>query len=258
MTTSDLGRRLTELLHERAEDAMNDTNTQERLATVLDDGERRRRQQRRGAVAGLAAAAAVVAVAVAVANGVGDDDVVDPATTTDVDAIALAEDFLEAAYAVDLDSAEAMMAPDVSIGGSVGNDVQRWRDEFMWAGATGHSLADHSCETTSAGADETSVSCTYAVHSFGSEQLRGRPFGDNSLYLTVADGKITQVRDEWAFVTNGFNAEMWQPFKAWIRVEHPRDVKAMYSDSDLNTPRYDAGALRLWEKRVDEWVAHQL
>jgi hypothetical protein len=50
---------------------------------------------------------------------------------------------------------------------------------------------------------------------------------------------------------------MWQPFNSWIREEHARDVGSMYADGAIITPRFDAESLRLWEKRVDEWVASQ-
>lgn len=83
------------------------------------------------------------------------------------------------------------------------------------------------------------------------------PLGDNQLYLTVVDGKVTEVTDQWAFGTNGFNDGMWQPFNSWIREEHARDVGSMYADGAMTTPRFDAESLRLWEKRVDEWVASQ-
>jgi hypothetical protein len=260
MTTPDLERRLADLLQERAEGAMKDTNTQDKLTTLLTDGERRLQNRRRGAVAGLVAAAAAVAVAVAVGTGRGDNEGA-PANIPDVDEVAVAESFLEATYAFDLDAAEAQLSSDVTIGGDAAvagtGTVEEWRASLAWSEVTGYSLADYACATTSTSAAGTLVSCTYALKGFGSEELGRGPYGDNRLDVTILDGQITEIEEYWAYMTNGFNTEMWQPFKTWIIQEHPRDAQAMYTDATYNQYRTDATSLRLWEKRVAEWVASQ-
>ena len=264
MTTPDLERRLADLLQDHAEGAMNDTNTRERLTTLLADGERRLQHRRRDAVAGLVTMAAAVAVAVAVGTGRGDPEGAGPATVPDVDEVAVAESFLEATYAFDLDAAEALLSPDVTIGGDAAvtgtGAVEEWRTGLAWAEATGHSLADYSCATTSTSATVAEVRCTFALHAFGSEELGTGPFDDNRLEMTIVAGEITEIQEYWSYVTSGFNTEMWQPFKAWIGEEHPRDAQAMYADDDtgfFDQPRTDARSLRLWEQRLAEWVASQ-
>jgi hypothetical protein len=261
MTTPDLERRLTDLLRDDAEGAMKDTDTRDKLTTLLTDGERRLQNRRRGAVAGLVAAAAAVAVAVAVGTGRGDTEGTEPVSVPDVDQVAVAESFLEATYAFDLDAAEALLSSDVMIGGdaaAVGAvNVKDWLAGLAWAEATGHSLADYSCATTTTSAAGTEVHCTYALNAFGSEELGRGPFEGNLLDVTIVADEITQIEDNWSYMTNGFNAQMWQPFKIWMREEHPRDAAAMYADASFTQPRTDARSLRLWEQRLAEWVASQ-
>jgi len=261
MTTPDLERRLADLLQDRAEGAMKDTNTQDKLTTLLTDGERRLKNRRRGAVAGLVAAAAAVAVAVAVGTGRGDPEGTTPASVPDVDEVAVAESFLEATYGFDLDAAEALLSSDVTIGGDAAvagtATAGEWRAGLAWAEVTGHSLADYACATTSTSAAGTVVRCTYALNAFGSEELGRGPYGDNRLDVTILDGQITKIEEYWSYMTNGFNTEMWQPFKTWLIQEHPRDAQAMYADAAFNQYRTDATSLRLWDKRLAEWVASQ-
>lgn len=262
MTTPDLERRLADLLQNRAEDAMNDTSTRERLTTLLADGERRLQHRRRGAVAGLVAAAAAVAVAVAVGTGRGGPEATEPASVSGVDQVAVAEDFLEATYAFDLDAAEALLSPDVTIGGDAAATgtatVEEWRTGLAWAEVTGHSLADHSCTTTSTSEAATEVQCVYALHAFGSEELGNGPFEGNLLYATIVGGEITEIQEYWSYLSSGFDTEMWQPFRGWIIAEHPRDAQAMYTDTGFTeAARTDARSLRLWERRLAEWVASQ-
>ena len=261
MTTPDLERRLADLLQKHAEGAMNDTNTRERLTTLLADGERRLQHRRRGAVAGLVAVAAAVAVAVAVGTGRGDPEGAGPATVPDADQVAVAEGFLEATYAFDLDAAEALLSSDVTISGDAAATgtatVEEWRTGLAWAEATGHSLADYSCTTISTSEAAAEVQCMYALQAFGSEELGKGPFEDNVLVVTIVGGEITELQEYWSYLTSGFNTEMWQPFKVWIVQEHPRDTEAMYADTSLDQPRTDARSLRLWERRLAEWVASQ-
>jgi hypothetical protein len=260
MTTPDLERRLADLLKEHAEGAMNDTNTREELTTLLTDGERRLQHRRRGAVAGLVAAAAAVAVAVAVGTGRGDPDATAPASVSGVDQVAIAEDFLEATYAFDLGAAEALLSSDVTIGGdaaAIGTaTVEEWRTGLAWAEITGHSLADYSCTTISTSEAATEVQCVYALHAFGSEELGKGPFEDNALIVTIVGGEITEIQEYWSYMSSGFDTEMWQPFKAWIIAQHPRDAREMY-DAGFTQARTDARSLRLWEQRLAEWVASQ-
>jgi hypothetical protein len=257
MTTPELERRLTQLLHERAEGAMKTTNTQDKLASLLANSSRGLQRRRwRWATGGLVAAAATAAVLFWVASG--DTERVQPAPAG-VDAVELASSFLEATYAFDLDRAEGMLSPDVEISGDavvVGSaTVDEWRDALAWTEAIGSSLVDHSCRASTTSPAGTEVLCSYTMHALGSDQLGRGPYGDNTLAVTIRDGRITEFEERWGYMSSGFNTEMWAPFAAWISQEHPADARRMYTDSRHTQARPGPVSLRLWEQRVADYVA---
>ncbi|MEO5663631.1 MAG: hypothetical protein ABIR39_10120 [Nocardioides sp.] len=251
MTTSDLERRLTVLLGERADAAMEQTSTQTRLADLLVTRGRDTSQRRRRWVAGgLAVAAATAAVALWFSSG--DEERAEPTPAT-VDSVQIATDFLEAVYSHDADLATSFLSPGVRIthARTVGTVTEsEWVDELAWQEAIGATLVDHSCRAVEA----NEVTCTYSMHGLGSDQLNHRPYDDNTLDLTIRDGLVEAFQDEWRYMDNGFSAEMWEPFAAWIVREHPGDVRAMYTDEGQNLPRLDPTSVRRWEQRVAEWV----
>lgn len=255
MTTQDLERRLADLLRERAEEAMEKTSTEEQLRSLLDEGRHDLRRRRRLMVAGgVVAAAAALAVAVWM-SGTGDDRTTpEPATRTDPVSVSVASSFLEATYTYDLDASERMLSPDVEL---VGDTVEGRRTGLAWSQAIGTSLADYSCREESSTASGSEVHCTYSLNSLGSEELGRGPY-DGTMDLTIRDDEITRVEDDFPFVENGFSNEMWQPFAVWVKVQHPDDVGLMYDDLSQTGPRNGPRSLRLWEKRVDQYVGEAL
>jgi hypothetical protein len=251
MTTQDLERRLADLLRERAEEAMEKTSTEEQLRSLLDEGRHDLRRRRRLMVAGgVVATAAAVAAAVWISGTGAERTTPEPTTRTDPVSVSVASDFLEATYAYDLDTSEDMMSPDVEL---VGDSLEGRRSGLAWNQAIGTSLAEHSCReesTSSAGAE---VRCTYSLNSMGSEELGRGPY-DGTVDLTIRDDEITRVEDNFPFVENGFSDEMWTPFAAWVKVNHPHDVGLMYDDLGQTGPRSGPRSLRLWEKHVDQYV----
>lgn len=252
MTTPDLERRLTDLLQERAEGAMERTRPHEKLASLLDRGQHDLQRRRRRWAVGGGLAAAAAAVAIAVYLGRGDVDRAEPAPAVGPDAGAVASSFLEAAYAYDLDRAAGMFSADVEIVDKA--DTDEWLAEKAWNEAAGFSLDTQSCREGSTSSTGTEVHCTFALHALGSEQLGRGPYGDNTMDLTVVDGKIASVEEFWPYVSNGFSTEMWEPFAAWVVAKHPDDVLAMYDDNAQTGARVDARSLRLWEEHVAEYV----
>jgi len=255
MTTSELERRLTGLLRERADDAMEQTSTREKLSSLLDTRRRDARQRgRRWAAGGLVVAAATAAVAVWISSG--DGDRVEP-TPAGVDTVQLANAFLEAVYARDADLATSFLSPDVQIthAEAVGTVPESaWRDELAWQQAIGATMVDHTCRAGETSASTSEVTCTYSLHALGSDQLRHRPYAGNTLDVTIRDGLIVAFQDEWHYMDNGFSAEMWEPFANWIVREHPSDVRVMYTSSAQNLPRLGPTSSRRWEQRIAEWV----
>ena len=259
MTTSDLERRITDLLLERAEDAMERTNTKEKLSSLLatrglESGQRGRRW---AAAGGLVVAAATAAVALWMTTGDGDRAEPMPAG---VDTVQLATTFLEAVYSHDADRAASFLSPDVQIShpGAVGTVPEsEWREELAWQQTIGATLVDHMCRAGETSASSSEVTCTYSLHGLGSDALGRRPYAGNTLDVTIRDGLIVAFQDEWHYMDNGFSAEMWEPFADWIVRKHPSDVRVMYTDSNQNLPRLGPRSLRRWEQRTAEWVASQ-
>ena len=128
-----------------------------------------------------------------------------------------------------------MLSADVEIVDSA--DVHEWRDDLAWRRVVGFSLADHSCREGSTSSAGSEVDCTFALHAMGSEKLGRGPFGGNTFHLTVLNGKVTRVEENWPYLENGFSEEIWEPFAARVVQEHPADTRAMYTDSSLTGPR---------------------
>lgn len=247
MSTPDVERRLADLLAERAEEAMEHTNTQERLASLLAHAGDNSQVRRRGWVAaGLVAAAAATIATVMVASD--DEDEVGPASGSASDPVALATGFLEATYGGPPGRAEQMVSPDL-----VGRT--EWERELAWTRVLDYELVDRQCQSEPATAAGSVVSCEYALHGTGSKQLGLGPYGGNTMTLTIADGLITTIDQTYDYVDNGFSNELWEPLAAWIRKEHPEDVDRMYTSADQSLARLDDASLRLWGMRVDEYVA---
>ena len=109
MNQTELERRLGEVLRQRAEDAMNSTDTQTRFETLERDVERNRPRIRMGWVA--AAAAAAVIAALVVVDASRDDGSDTPAGPVDDGAAtALASDFMAALAAYDADRAASYLS----------------------------------------------------------------------------------------------------------------------------------------------------
>ncbi len=56
-------------------------------------------------------------------------------------------------------------------------------------------------------------------------------------------------------MTNGFSGQMWEPFAQWVATEHPDDVAAMYQNASQTEPLLTEDSIRLWARRVPEYVA---
>jgi hypothetical protein len=253
MTTPELERRLAGLLQERAEDAMDSTDTREQLS-IFEEGRRRDRPGRRarwGAGALVAAAATVVGLVLWV--GGGEEDRTGPAGT-DGEAAALASSFLEAMYAPDPTRAEQLLASGVHMDGTANS--RQWRREHAWHTAAGFSLAEHTCRTVRTSGTESDVECEFAIHALGSEQLGRGPF-EQTLDVTVADGKVVSNDVDTRLHMNGFASEAYDPFAQWVARRHFADLEVMFSDMTLGGPRSDPRSLRLWEQRLAEYVESQ-
>lgn len=259
MTIHDFERRLTDLLQERAEGAMEQTKPQEQLSSLLAEGQRDVQRRRRWIVGG---AAAVAAAAVAIAVGVTQQDdeqappsPIDPVGTPDPLSAAIATVFIDHTYDYQLDGVVSMMSGDVAIDDAA--SVDAWVADFAWREAAGFSLADLSCREGSTTAEGTAVRCSFTYHALGSEQLGRIPFGENTFDVVVRDSQIVRIDETLTFIENGFSDQMWEPFADWVKDRHPADVEVMYTDPSQSGARLGPASRRLWEQRLAEWVAFQ-
>jgi hypothetical protein len=221
----DVGRTLRSLLLEEANAVPVDTHrAAEGLRRRLAHTHKRRRVTL--AVAASVAAAVVVTVAATGAGGwLGDDKAVDPAQNPD-QAEAVAREFLAAYGSFDADKAITFLTN--------GAIARRWRTpeqlrlDVAHNRAQGYQETINDCEQVGNSESGVSLRCAFDMHGIRSEEIGLGPYTDNYWNLTVRDGKIDKADQRMAYLSNGFSRQMWEPFAAWVRVEHPdentRDV----------------------------------
>jgi len=244
----DVGRTLRSLLLEEAHAVPVDTHrAAEGLRRRLAHTRKRRRVTL--AVAASVAAAVVVTVAATGAGGwLGDDKAVGPAQ-----AEAVTREFLAAYGSFDADKAITFLT-DGAIAG-------RWRTPEQLGLDVAHNRAQgyqetiNDCEQVGNSESGVSLRCAFDMHGIRSDEIGLGPYTDNYWNLTVRDGKIDNANQRMAYLSNGFSRQMWEPFAAWVRVEHPDDIVAMYTDESQETQRVTEDSNRLWEQRTAEYVA---
>jgi hypothetical protein len=255
MSTTELERRLGEVLRQHAEDAMNRTDTQTRFEMLEREVRRTRPRNRIGWVAAAAAAAAVV-VGLVVVDASRDDESVTPAGPVDTRAATeLASDFVEAIATYDADRAASYLAAGARIEFQTSIvDAESLGPHLRWTQAIGWRLLSAGCEpaTLSAPAPAATVACAFAVHGLGSERLGRGPFPHYILRLTVVDGEIVSGMEVGS---DGFGATMWHPFTAWLVSNHMDEAAFMYADwPGTMKPALTERSARLWGKNVDKYV----
>jgi hypothetical protein len=260
MTTSDVERRLADVLQRHAEDAMNHTDTDQKLETLLADARRetRHRRRTRAAAAVVAAAAAIAVFALVTVDRGADRNEIAQAETTTPDAVAMA--FLDAYGSFDQDKAASYLADDAETSiFTLPTDPapDPWREYNTWLQAVGFQLLDPSCVEDAQTPSGSLVLCGHDFHAFGSDELGRGPFLNELFKFTVRDGEIVTV--EWSpSATSGFGPQMWDPFAAWVVQNYPDDAPAMYEAwPDQSSPALTQRSIELWEQHVKDYVAAQ-
>jgi hypothetical protein len=255
VSTSELERRLGEVLRQHAEDTMTSTDTQTRLEMLEREVRPTRPRTWIAWVAATAAAAAVV-VGLVVLEASRDDGSLTPAAPVeDGAAIRAASEFVDAVASYDADRAASYLAAGARIelrtsivdAGSLGPHVR-------WTQAAGFQLLHARCEsaTLSAPPPAATVACAYAVHGLGSERLGRGPFTHYVLRLTVVDGEIVSGTE---LSTDGFGTTMWEPFTAWLLSNHVDDAELMYADwPGEMKPALTGRSATLWAKNLERYV----
>jgi hypothetical protein len=127
-----------------------------------------------------------------------------------------------------------------------------FRSEVAMAKARHIEQTPPTCEQQGNSDEGTTVRCAFDYHAFRSDEIGRGPFRDNYWELVVRDGKVTSAVSTWSYITNGFSAQMWEPFQAWVTSAHPEDLQTLYPVGD---PPITEQGIRLWERRLREWAA---
>ena len=194
MSTSELERRLGDVLQRHAEDAMNDTNTEEQLGRLQVDAGRSTRRRHRAWLAGGLVAAAVAAALIIWRPGLGSDKADPEPVDQEQQAEQTAAAFVEAYGDFDTDRAATFLSDDAALTiwtDELGND--HWRRGNRVLQAFGAQILLDRCDAMWSTGPATYVSCAYDLHALGSEQLGRGPYPDNAFSLTVEDGEIVDA-----------------------------------------------------------------
>jgi basic membrane lipoprotein Med (substrate-binding protein (PBP1-ABC) superfamily)/DNA-binding SARP family transcriptional activator len=187
---------------------------------------------------------------VTASNAVAPEDPLDAATEE------IARAFLDAYGAFDADRAITYLSYD-AIAETWGSP-EEFRLEIALREAQGYKQMIDDCDRESEGDRPPElVRCTFDLHALRSDEIGLGPYVGNHWDFTVRDGKIVSVSSTWAFMTNGFAREMWEPFANWVAAEHPDDVARMYEDPEghIGSLRTEE-SIRLWDQRTREYVEY--
>ena len=210
---------------------------------------------------GMVATAAIVLVVVlgtvaASTRWLGTDESAPPASpSVNDDARRVAGAFLQAYGSYDADRATSYLADDAITNGW--QSTEELRAQLSWNEAVGWTELRSPCRRTDVDGATVDLRCDYQVHALGSDQLGRGPYGENYWTLHVLDGKIVYARPQFPFGTNGFSAEMWEPFAAFVDSAYSRDADIMYTDGARTDPQTTPESLRLWTQHIKDYVASE-
>ena len=276
MTTSKIERLVTSALRQHAEDAMNTTNTEDLLQSVLREAEagggtvggsrRRRLVWATGALAAAAAAAVVIWMPGSTEPDAGPAFPPTPPTPP-TQAEQLATDFVEAFAAFDQDRAASMLAADAIVSegddsalavlrlGDGPGEAYQWRRYNRWWRAIGLDFDLDSCTAADLLATGAVVECGYRLQALRSEALGRGPFGGSTFRITIENGQVSDAHLTGVNSAEGFVDQMWDPFWEWLLQTHPDDGSRLnvwrYSQADEDAV---ARSMRLWAQRSQEYA----
>ena len=232
---------------------MSRTNTEERLAELLDETTTDDTGRRHRWVGGLVAAATVAALALwLVARGT---DPAEPEPVGPTGPEQVATEYFQAVAAYDIPRAESYLADEANLRGSTSN-VEAWRARVRWNQASGLEMEPGVCKEEGTTRTATKVRCPYDFHSLGSDELGLGPYTGSQLVIAVQDGAIVRATDDFEFIANGSNHEVWQPFATWVANNHPQDFEVMYDDK--GGQEFTDASIALWREHRLGYVAAML
>jgi hypothetical protein len=257
MSTSELERRLGDVLQRHAEDAMNDTDTETELERLQHDTARSSRRRRRAWVAGGLVAVAAASALILWRPGIGGDRADPDPAGPERQAEQTATAFVEAYAAFDPDRAATYLAPDAALTiwtDEFGNDHWRRGNRVLRA-FDAHILLDR-CDAMWTSGPATYVSCAFDLHALGSDRIGRGPYPDSAFSDTIEHGEIVDASMSLPPLGGAFSREMWNPFATWVTRTYPEDAAVMYHEYPdtvfaSETPR----SLALWRQHVADYVA---
>ena len=252
MSSLDVERRLTEVLHRRAEVVMSRTDTQEELREFLTRGDpeppRAVGRNRFTAVAAAGVAAAAAAAAVFWAADLTADRA-DPAPVQQpaVDAVQVAERFLAAYTSNDIETVATMAVPG-------GEDLPGWRRVMSRNQAWDIDFMFEPCRQTTTNSVGSGVICFFSFHALRSQEVGRGPFEDATFTVWVDEnGDVFDADPTWNHEYNGL-AQHFEAVHTWVATKHPEDKAFLWTDED-EVPAADWERwTTLWQKYLAEYV----
>ena len=259
MSTTELERHVTDLLNRRAEEAMNATNTDERLADLLEETRAAdRRRSRRTLIGAVVATAAVTALVFWAATR--GQDRAEPEPAVPISPKQVATQYLDALAAYDLPRAESYLSggSDLRLWDDAPTDLEGWRAAQAWNQAVEFEMDPGPCrEAEAVDSTTTTFRCPYVFEGLGSKELGLGPYDGSTYVISVQDGLVVAASDQFAYTTNGYSGEIWEPFTAWVARHYPQHVDVMYTDGGGTQATTDE-SIRLWHQHLIQYIAAKL
>jgi hypothetical protein len=245
MNAQEVERELTAVLHRHAEDAMNQTDTQQELLKFEAEAKEVSRRDRHRRTVGGVAAAAVAAGAGFALWSVDPGDRADsgPAGQPQSPTEKVAQRFVESFASGDVGGVRSLLAPGA---------MADWRERLRVNAAWDVQYLFEPCAETGATADGTTVGCLFDLNLLHSEQVGRGPYPNNVFTLVVKEGRVVSAV-EHDQSGPGSPDDMYAAVARWIQRNHPDDYQFM-THLDRVRPSQMERFDELWKKYSQDFA----
>jgi hypothetical protein len=160
--------------------------------------------------------------------------------------------FVEAYVTFDTDTAASFLAATADLSGLEGGE--EWRLGNRWFEATGFEATLDDCHLFNAERPADSVRCYFWFHGLRSDDLGMDPFWPGWFDVVVRNDQVVSAAMHLEVTSNGFSAQVWEPFAEWVSTTYPADAAVMYTDSSYSQQRITEQSIGLWRQHTDEYV----